>query len=320
MNVILFWSGKLQENDTIETWRNRTIDLSLFHEVTLASQVKFNNTVYLCTYQKFSDLVPIPEEVTVVDANEYYPLEDAYSALKRGHSIAHISDLVRLKMALEYDAVVMDIDNIVINEFPKDDCFTSTMFTKLTGGLVIKFGPKHPAFNIRDNSWDGKALSVFPIKVHSSISSDITDLIEKIRDSLSKEPKKDTKGWNYVMWTLKDIANRHENVRVMKPIEFCPIPAWKSAGNCYSLESPSKFDGQSQLFGNTLPSIKEIFEKTYAVQHFFESAFKNADSLENNFWNTIKRGSLLDYEIKHIWGENWRDKKCINTTESLEEW
>ena len=79
------------------------------------------------SYQSFDDSVPIPTEIIIEDANQYFPAEDAYSALKREHSIAHISDLVRLRSAIEHEAVVMDIDNIVLRPFPEIDTFTSTM-------------------------------------------------------------------------------------------------------------------------------------------------------------------------------------------------
>jgi len=230
--------------------------------------------------------------------------------LKRGHSIAHISDVVRLRSAIEHEAVVMDIDNIALRPFPEIDTFTSTMPAKTTGAMAIQFKDNHPPFKIKDGSWDGKALSVFPTKVHKSITEDIKELCDKIESSLSKLPTKGTKGWNYVVWTLKEIANKYDNVHVMKPIDTTPFPAWKSAGKCYSLDAPTKLDGVTNVYGYVLPSIDQILQESYCVQHFFESAFKNARSLTAGFWQGIKVGSLLYEELILVLGQDWIDKKC----------
>ena len=244
MNISLFWSSNLRkDSETFNHWRHRRISLSTFHEATLLSHVKAGNTVRLYTYQNFDESVPIPSEIIVEDADRYFSAEDAFSALKRGHSIAHISDVVRLMSAIRYESVVMDIDNIALRPFPEIDTFTSTMAAKTTGAMAIQFKDNHPPFRIKDGSWDGKALSVFPTKVHKTISEDIKELCGKIESSLSKLPTKGTKGWNYVVWTLKEIANKYEHVHVMKPIDTTPFPAWKSAGKCYSLDAPTKLDG-----------------------------------------------------------------------------
>ena len=211
MNISLFWSSNLRkDSETFNHWRHRRISLSTFHEATLLSHVKAGNTVRLYTYQNFDESVPIPPEISVEDGHQYFPAEDAFSALKRGHSIAHISDVVRLRSAVEHEAVVMDIDNIILRPFPEIDTFTSTMAAKTTGAMAIQFKDNHPPFRIKDGSWDGKALSVFPTKVHKSIAEDIEELCIKIENSLSKTPTTGTKSWNYVMWTLKDIANRYD--------------------------------------------------------------------------------------------------------------
>jgi len=313
MNISLFWSKNLRkDSETFNHWRHRRISLSYFHEATLLSHVKAGNTVRLYTYQNFDESISIPPEIIVEDANGFFSAQDAYSALKRGHSIAHISDVVRLRSAIRYEAVVMDIDNIALRPFPKIDTFTSTMAAKTTGAMAIQFKENHPPFKIKDGSWDGKALSVFPMKVHNSIAEDVEELCRKIETSLSKLPTKGTKGWNYVMWTLKDIANKYDHVHVMKPIDTTPFPAWKSAGKCYSLDAPTKLDGKTNVYGYVLPSVDQILQKSYCVQHFFESAFKNAKSLDKDFWQSIKLGSLLNEELNLVFGQDWIDKKCTN--------
>ena len=91
----------------------------------------------------------------------------------------------------------MDIDNIIL-PFPEIDTFTSTMAQDYGGGgggtTPIQFKDNHPPFRIKDGSWDGKALSVFPTKVDNSIVEDIEELCIKIENSLSKTPTTGTKG------------------------------------------------------------------------------------------------------------------------------
>jgi hypothetical protein len=236
----------------------------------------------------------------------------AFSALKRGHFIAHISDLVRLKGAIMNDGVVLDLDAVMINPFPDYDCFTSSLPTKKTGGMQIKFGKTQPRFIVDD--WDGEALSIFPIKVHSSIKSDILELIEKIESSLNASPKTGTKGWNYIMYTIRDIANKHKHMKIMKPIHCGAVPAWMSKGNCYSLESPTRLDGSTELYGYRLPSIDEILSDAYCIQHFFDSTAKVDITEREHFWSNIKSGCLIDAEAMLIYGSEWREQLVyINT-------
>lgn len=310
-NIALFWSKPPSESDTLESWLSTDIELSEFHDLGLTSHIRVGQKVRLYTYQNI--ITDIPDGIEICSASDYYPSETAFDAMKRGHSIAHVSDIVRLKSALDHNAVVLDMDAVMINPFPDIDCFTSTLAAKTTGGMAIKFGKSHPPFIIHDGSWDGKALSVFPIKVHDCIRQPILDLIHKIEQSLSGDPKSDTKGWNYIMWTLKDIANANPSVKVMQPIHCAPIPAWHSAGKCYSLESPTRLDGKTQLFGYTLPSIDQIMSETYCVQHFFESSFKKSNPIEG-FWSKIKENSLLDHEARLVYGQDWKSIKTNTNT------
>ena len=59
-----------------------------------------------------------------------------------------------------------------------------------------------------------------------------------------------------------------------------------------------------------LPSLDQNLQESYCVQHFFESAFKNADRLTNDFWQCIKVVSLLYEELNLVLGQDWIDKKC----------
>jgi len=304
--IVLFWSKSPKENETFEDWVNTEISLTEFHRLPLESHMKFGHEVYLFTYQKL--YVPEHLNVHVQNADKYYPAQSAYSSMMMGHSIAHISDYVRLMKAAEINGILMDMDNVVINEFPNVNGFSATMPAKTEGGMAIKFGKSHPPIKIHDGSWDGKALSCFPIKINKEIVPHIHSLCDEIDKTLMKHPSENKKGWNFIVWAIKDIIKKEPSLKVMKPIQFGPLPAWKGKGGCYSLESPTRLDGKTKLFGYTLPSIEQIMNESYVVQHFFESAFKGANETDSSFWNNVKKGSLLENELIHIMGENWRQK------------
>lgn len=301
MNIILFWSKPYIVGQSFEDWINQTSDLLPLHTLALDSHQRVGNTVKLYSYHNIEN---IPDHVDLCDASDYFGSELAYDAMQKGHSIAHISDLVRLKAATDCDGVVIDMDAVMINPFPNYDCFTSSLPAKKSGGMVVKFGKTQPRFNVSD--WDGEALSIFPIKVHTSIKSDIENLINDILIFLSKPA---TKKWNFIMYACRDIANKHDHMKVMKPIHCGPVPAWASKGKCYSLESPTQLDGKTSKFGHILPSIDQIMKESYCVQHFFDSAFKGNLQDRSNFWEQVQEGSLLYEEAKLIYGEDWKSKK-----------
>ena len=92
----------------------------------------------------------------------------------------------------------------------------------------------------------------------------------------------------------------------MEPIKCCPLPAWKGAGHCYSLDYPTKL-GNKSLFGYEMPSIEKILNESYIVQHFFESSFKNAPETTKDFWDSVNEKSLLGHEIKRIFGNKYKN-------------
>ena len=310
MKIVLFWSSILDQSyNSHNDWRNSTIKLSSFHYLSLLSHIKFNNEVELYTYQN-TDNTNIPSEIILKDANDIFPSEYAYNALIRGHSIAHISDAVRLIRASEINGVVIDLDAVVLNKFPDNvnNGWFASMPAKATGGFAPKWGNSHPPLTIHDNSWDGKALAMFPIKINDITKKYTQNSANKILKTLALPPAKESShAWNYVMWTLKDIMKVNKNLTVYPPITFCPISGWLSSGKCYSLESPTRLDGKTELFGHTLPSIATIIQETITVQHFFESAFQKASQVKSDFWLNVKEGSLVSIEAEHILGNNWRE-------------
>ena len=303
---ILFWSSYQKEIDlTFDKWINRKINISPFHLLSLESHIKFKNNTVLYSYQKFNKN-QIPEGIKIKDANTVFPSKQAFNSLINGHSIAHVSDAVRLKVASEILGVVIDMDAVIIRELPEDDGWFASMPSKLTGGFAPKWGKAHPPLYIDDKSWDGKSLAAFPVKVSKNISKYIASLSHKIMKTLMEEPKTDSKAWNYVIWTIKKLMIIDKKTKVYPPIYICPLPAWLGKGKCYSLESPTRLNGETELFGYTLPTINEIFEKSFILQHFFESAFNKSSGVDYNFWENLKDDCLLAKEAEHIFGKEWR--------------
>ena len=221
--------------------------------------------------------------------------------------MAHISDIVRLRSASENEGIVLDMDAVLLRPLPDIPLFFSSMPAKLTGGFAPKWGKSHPPMFVPDKSWDGKALSAFPVKVGKAIRASIAVLASRIEKTLGVPPQTGTKAWNYIMWDLKKLAHFHPTAKVFPPIAFCPIPAWLGSGKCYSLQCPTKFDGVSTFFGYTFPSVEKIFSESYAIQHFFESSFKDSAKAGQDFWTALPDKSLLGITATHVLGEGWRN-------------
>lgn len=303
--AVLFWSNYPLKGESLENWRNQELSWSELHKLSISSFAKFSAEATIYTYQKARGL-PF-ENVKIADASQFYSAEKAFKALSNGHSLAHISDIVRLRAASENEGVVLDMDAVLLRPLPNIPLFFSSMPAKLTGGFAPKWGKSHPPMFVPDKSWDGKALSAFPVKVGKAIKASITVLASRIEKNLDAMPQTGTKAWNYIMWELKRIAHFHPTAKVFPPIAFCPIPAWLGSGKCYSLQSPTKFDGKSTFFGYTFPSAEKIFSESYAIQHFFESSFKESAKAGKDFWEKLPDNSLLGMTAIHVLGEGWKN-------------
>ena len=326
--IILFWSVYDSEKDNdYNRWVNKRINISGFHLLSLIAHVKLENDVALYSYQKFNE-GQIPKGIKVKNASSVFSSKKVFEALSRGHNIAHISDVVRLTVANENKGIVLDMDAICLKKLPKLESYYGSMPAKLSGGVAPKWGKLHPPLPIFDNSWDGKGLFMFPVKINNEIKQEIIALTDKIKKTLEVSPKKTSKAWNYVMWGVKDTIKNNPKAKVFEPIYFCPLTAWLRKGNCYSLESPTRLDGITEKFGVRFPSIDEIFEKSITIQHFFESAgnldggygvtSKTINKTTNNFWLDLNYDCLLAKEAKYIIGYNWRnvlnERELINKT------
>jgi len=300
--IVLYWSNPTNMDGVLE--------FSPFHELVFKSHQRLNNQVELWTHQCPSPDAEIRayDNITIRNADAIIPLQDAKDSLARGHSIAHISDAVRLKRAAEINGIVLDMDAVALRLFPTDDSWFSTMPAKKKGVYAPKWGKEKPPMTVHDGSWDGKELTAFPIKVGPTTSQKISDLADKIIDMLSRPPKGDSDEWNVVLWTVKAIANEDTTAKILKPIGCCPVPAWLSDGKCYSMESPTRLTGNREIFGHTLPHMDEILDNSYVIQHFFESAWNKAGLMDRELWNTIPQGSLLYKECELIMGDDFKEK------------
>tara|TARA_R110000772_G_scaffold13035_4_gene38974 strand:- start:2805 stop:3758 length:954 start_codon:yes stop_codon:yes gene_type:complete len=306
MKFNLFWST-YAPGESLEEFRSKRLMLSPAHTLSILSHHENGSEAVIYTYQDFKGKV-LPSGIEYADANDLFPVEEAFSSLERGHSIAHVSDIVRMTASINNLGVILDMDVVILKPLPNLDSFYSTMPAKRTGGVAIQWGKAHPPIKIHDESWDGKAMCGFPLKVASHTSSQFLDLVNKIKDSLSKPPRKSSKGWNYVLWTVKDIIKTDLTGKVFQPMANIPVATWMGAGKCYSLESPSRLDGVTKVFGHLMPTKESIMKESYMVSHFFESAFSKSNSVEDSFWHNVPEGCLLADEALFICGgENWSD-------------
>lgn len=307
-NVFLFWSKYDADLDyTYHLWRSRSVSCNPSHTLSLESHAKFEHTVFLLTYQPIETC--LPENVTVLDAGNFFSGEQAFLALQRGHSIAHVSDLVRLRAAILADGLVIDMDTIIVNKLPDLDGFFCTVPARLTSHYAPKWQDSLPPMTVHDNTWDGKAFCNFPVKINEEMVSPISALADTIQKTLLDPPRKGTKAWNFIMWTLREISRQLVSVKVFPPIQTGPIPAWLGPGKCYSLESPTRLTGETVLFGYRLPSIQEILNETFFVQHWFESTHKRLakQTTPAFFWYNIPVDSLIGVLAQQTVGPQWKN-------------
>lgn len=315
MKIILFWTNK-PNSDTYfrDSWRSSELKFSPFHELVIESHRKIGNDVELWTYQNVSEP---PAGIKIKDASTIMSYDTAHMALMNGHSIAHIADAIRLKRASQVEGVVLDMDAVVLKKFPEHDSWFATMPSKKTGGFAPQWGKNKPPMKVHDNSWDGKELTAFPIKVGPNTKQQVNDLADWIIEKLKTDPKNSSDEWNSVLWTVKKICSTDTTAKVYQPIYFCPLPAWLGEGKCYSMESPSRLDGKTELFGHTMPSIDEIAEKSFTVQHFFESAWNKADSISKREWNNLALDSLIRKEYDYIFNNTKIETTQISSLEKF---
>jgi len=298
--IILYWSNIPERYgyQTVNEWRNSELKFSPLHDLVFKSHERLKNDVELWTHQKISNFKY--KGIDIRDAGEIISHEDVFNTLSMGHSIAFVSDAIRIKRASQTLGIVLDMDCVCLRPFPNYDSWFSTMPAKRTGSMAPKWGPKKPPFIVHDGSWDGKALSIFPTKIGKTTQETMSRFSDLIMKMLQRKPKGGTDEWNSILWTVKSISNQDKTAKVFEPIYMSPLPGWLGKGNCYSIEDPTRLDGNTELFGYPLPSIQDILDNSYCVAHFFESAFQDADLIEETKWNNISDNCLLAKEMEFI--------------------
>lgn len=295
--IILFWSVYNQSFTDAETWRNYTFKPTELHRLAYQGHEKLKNQVELYTYQRVDVNF---DSIVIKDANDILDYRQAFASLQSGHSIAHISDAIRIYRASEVNGIVLDSDAVPLRPFPEHETWYSTMPCKKTGGFAPKWGESKPPMKVHDGSWDGKELTAFPIKIGNNTKDQFKKLAENIIKLLKTNPKETSNEWNSVLWTVKEIANKDKYGIVYQPLYMCPLPAWLSANKCYSLEHPTRLDGNTELFGHKLPSIDDIMSNSYIVQHFFESAFQKGTEYQDRSFKYLPDGCLVKKEYNYI--------------------
>jgi len=300
--IILFWTNP-PKDQTYKEWSESPLKFSYFHELVLKAHEKLGNKVQLWSYQKGN--IPY-ENIELLDANRVFSRIQAYESLKSGHVVAILSDAVRIMQASAEKGIVLDMDAVAIKKFPNYDSWFATAPVKKTGGLALKWGKNNPPFNTKE--WDGKALPAFPLKISENNSKEFTKLAVNTFDKLTKPASVFSKNGERIktdstfkiLQTAKKIADKDPESKIFEPIYMCPFSWWLSAGKCYSLEEPTRLDGNSTVFGYKLPSIKEIFNKSYVIQHFFESSFKTDIFKTSDFFKRLPKECLLAKEYDYI--------------------
>lgn len=303
--VCLFWASNNVDKGYSE-WLNTKPRLSPLHILSLKAHERIGNPVKLYTYQKLNIKKELPKNIEIKNAEEIVPSVFVYKALRSGHSIAHISDLIRILAAVKYSGIILDMDAVALKPFPGLDTFYSTGFAKKTGGVAPSWGEANPPIKIHDDSWDGKALLNFPAKISEGNKKYFLELVDKIYKKINQKARPRTiNSWNYVMNGLNKVVESDKKGVVFQPNIFTPVPWWSSKKGCYSVESPTRLNGKTYVYGVRLLSMDEIFKGSITVQHYFESVCRY-QKIKSSL-DFVREGSLLFHEMRYILGDNWRD-------------
>ena len=114
--IILFWSVYNNNFKDAEQWRNYTFCPSILHTLALEGHEKLKNEVELYTYQKCKNNY---KYIKLKDAHDYLDYKEAFKALKDGHTIAHISDAIRIKRASEIEGIILDSDAVPLKKISR---------------------------------------------------------------------------------------------------------------------------------------------------------------------------------------------------------
>ena len=262
-----------------------------------------DHRVVLWSYQTYDNL---PEHVTVRDANEVLPFAVFQRALREGGTrflkdttpgrhIAHLSDLIRVRVLRRHAGWWLDLDTIVLKPLPTSQpyCFATIPQKRAGGGgschvdgqamalfekQAHENGRLWRGHNPSAPDWDGQdAFQNTPIFIERKEDPLVIEWERRVED-LVLSPR--TIKWLSVVHAMADAIVDHKLQRyVQPPIAFCPYPFWMKE---VPLAPPMK---EAEVkFGTEIPSLTRIRSESYTLQTFFMSSSSEATSGRTDAW------------------------------------
>ena len=197
--------------------------------------------VFLFVYGR-QNIENVPGQVMKRDAGEFLKWEDAQALHKRGVPVAHLSDIVRIRAAVQEGGVVLDSDLWVIRPFPRSP-FVATLYEKKVkrcGGPSRATSDRYDAF--KRPGWDGLGLVNTPFGVHprpSRFAAHLGQLVDRFVKTFTETDFDLEQDWDVLMHGVRDILlSLNSGCEARPPIEFGASLSWGS-----HRKKPSKSHG-----------------------------------------------------------------------------
>lgn len=252
-----------------------------------------HHTVWLWCYQPFANL---PATVITKDANEllsYVEFENALNDMSgmrstvfthkrkrketRGRHVAHLSDLVRVRILRRFGGWWLDMDTIVLRRLPTALPYYFSTIPEKDGSQMVKNGGMWAGHNPDFPQWHGRdSFQNTPIYIKHVEDPLIIELDIKLTDLVLN---KHALPWLQVIRDMESIIVFKGLQRyVFPPIWFCPYPFW-TMDACKPLDFVTH-----AAHASLLPSVNTVLQRSYAVQTFFMSSSTEQTGRRDNTW------------------------------------
>lgn len=275
-----------------------SVSMRELNNLSMRSAVKHQSTVWLWSYQTFTNL---PPGVKQMDANELLPIAEFKRLMtvgktkyieqgradEPGRNIAHLSDLIRALALQKYGGWWLDCDTIVQRRLPtaKPYYFATVAQKRMGGGYLdptdkvesnrVKWAGKNADFL----EWDGSdSFQNTPIFISRPNTPLANVWVERLRAQLLNER---TLQWSDTIKTMEAcIVELSLNQYVCPPGSFCPWPFWQRDHPI----QPGKLLAECNVYGVRVPPLEEVMTSSYTVQFFFMSIEKTETSKRDDDW------------------------------------
>jgi hypothetical protein len=248
-----------------------------------------HHTVWLWCYQSFSNL---PVSVVVKDANELLSFDMFRDTLNRGSTefdrkrkvvekgrhVAHLSDLLRVRVLRRFGGWWLDMDTIVLKRLPTAlPYYFSTIAEKQKNDRrAVTNGNMWAGHNPACPHWDGKgSFQNTPIYIKQPEDPLTIEWDSKLTELVLKPC---LLPWLEIIRQMEtSVVSMGLQRFVCPPINFCPYPFW-------SMDARTPLDFSHTTYATGLPSFDTVVQHSFTIQTFFMSSSSNQTKHRDDSW------------------------------------